>query len=274
MLEACSIGPNMINAPWLDKPSKITESELTALETNYESMLSTIHNDTFGGVMPPKYNTSKYHEYLQQQSNRFTKTPHNNNSNISVFIDPSLDNSNLLNDSHINSSSNNLLSQDIFNEDAADLNDSETFMNAAINLSVQRVRQQLNMNESPSVSPIHRPSNNNANDDSVIDINLQSMTATMNEQAADDDDNKNDLSLPFISPSSTDQNESNISRQSRRRSNQLFVPQSISPPLFGASRRSRSEQPLLNAPNQMLTMPNSPIMNMNSPSFSYSDSTN
>eukprot|EP00483_Globobulimina_turgida_P009873 UN09892 len=183
MSQSCSISANMINAPWLDKPTRITESELDLLEENYQDMLTTIRNDTFGGMMPPKYNINHINNMDKNLSFEFApRMQHHtnkNNSHINIFNDDS-------DDDHTNN--NNLLLRH------------ELFESAEINQSVQRVRMQLNMSAaSPSLSPIHASTTNS----SLININLNEIKIDNEE-----DDNKHNantthnLSLPFISPAS------------------------------------------------------------------------
>merc|ERR1712154_51966 len=168
-----------------------------------------------------------------------------NSSSIDVFIDH-LDDDSLL--SHLEFNDTQILRQDA----------SETFMSSDIALSVQRVRRELN-----AMNP-------RSTNDSVININLSQIRRSMDRQEADDDDNKNNLSLSFISPSTTN-NDSSPPRRDR-----VFVAQSLSPPIFNnnstPSTNWRSQiRPNVVPNNNMFVLPNSPIMlHSQSPSLSYS----
>eukprot|EP01084_Bolivina_argentea_P066721 121640_1 len=82
MYHSCSITLNMLDMPWLDKPTQITESELDDLESNYEIMLQTVRNDTFGGNMPPQYNT----KYINS-TNINTKNNYSNDNDNTLLSD-------------------------------------------------------------------------------------------------------------------------------------------------------------------------------------------
>ena len=306
MLQSCSIEPNMMGAPWLDRPSKITESELADLELNYENMLETIRNDTFGGLVPPKYNLNKYNQYVSanQMNNdqllSFDIYPaKRNRNNLSKRKRPNVinNNSSLINNESghldisfnqtLNNSNNLLSSLEFHNNSRNSDNDSalqrinneyqetqQALDRAEINLSVQRVRMQLNMTTSPSLSPIPHSNNN-----SIIDINYE---YKMDQDDDDDDDNNNnngrhDISLPFMSPSLNNATNDSIHsinssinhsrnahqqqqqrqqqrQQQQRNSSRLFIAESVSPPLFNQVQgRSQSEQPLIN--NSQLLFP-------------------
>eukprot|EP01084_Bolivina_argentea_P066720 121639_1 len=206
MHQSHSISPTMIDAPWLDKPTQITESELDDLESNYEAMLSTIRNDTFGGIAPPKYNTN----YINTiHTNPFINS--DNNTNLFHY--------------NTNDNNSNLLSQ--IGLGLFDINSS------TINDSMQRVRNELNHShiipeeQSPLLSPIAHSNNN-----SLININLNDIK--MDDSQDDIKNNSHNLSLPFISPTSND----NITFISQSLSPPIFNNNTDI-----SSRRTQSEQP-------------------------------
>ena len=195
MLQSRGVCPGMMGAPWLDVPTKMAESELSALESNYERMLETIRSDTFGGQMPPKYNLEHFSSFCWNQ-NKHNKLSLELNQNESIHI---------YNDEDSPERTGGL---DIsFNRTMHSLNANENALSlhfdddAEINLSVQRVRTQLNMNRtrtsSPSLSPIQR-----SRDNSIIGIAIN----LDHEMEPDDDEekehqNEHNLSLPFMTPS-------------------------------------------------------------------------
>eukprot|EP00484_Ammonia_sp_Unknown_P010553 CAMPEP_0197078450 /NCGR_PEP_ID=MMETSP1384-20130603/213128_1 /TAXON_ID=29189 /ORGANISM="Ammonia sp." /LENGTH=555 /DNA_ID=CAMNT_0042517317 /DNA_START=62 /DNA_END=1729 /DNA_ORIENTATION=- len=288
----------MMGAPWLDIPSKITESELSTLESNYESMLETIRHDTFGGVAPPKYDAKQYHSFLKTNQNEaymqsFDVYDQKNqsraatNQSIHVFhehqeeaarpdsglaisfhpstiqrrnIRNNRNNNGNLNESSMSTNDNLLLDLEFNansdrNTSADDVNQEyqatqQAFDQHEINLSAQRVRLQLNMTNSPSLSPIPH-----SNDSSMINVNLSDISRSMHEYKTDDthvreaDEHKFDVSLPFMSPSMADalQRPPQQTQAQQRQQARIFVPSSISPPIFSTSHigHSQSEQPLL-----------------------------
>lgn len=329
MLLRCSrVQPTMMDGPWVDKPQSITEAELTALESNYTSMLKSIREDTFGGQLPPKYNPNQMPNITTNHkeppmSFQFGRDLHgerihymNTNESIHIYNDDDdqamgrtesgLDISftHSVNESalsvpgrgpnrlsHLQFLTNtdhrasridpdrNTLSEekDEDDEQSSGLGRRfrEAFESAEINLSVQRVRMQLNMTASPTIdmSPIP-PSR----DQSIIDVDVNQIAETMERNSG--------LSLPFMSPNP---NESDVTVQasnramrrdremqrdqrmqrereeSARMSRLQFVAQSASPPNIPAfGRRHSSEDPQSSSaqlgPMNRRLFPNSPMM--------------
>jgi len=286
LLRSSRVHPNMMDGPWVDKPQAITESELAALESNYESMLKSIREDTFGGQLPPKYNPNQIRNLNRPLSFEFNRDLHGNplhhhidtNQSIHVYndeedqvmesgLDISFNHS--VNDSALSAvprSGPNRLShlqflsntQSHLDPDRNGLNEQKeeesaigrrfrnAFESAEINLSVQRVRMQLNMTASPTMSPIRRST---VNDDSVIDVDVDQIAERMERaqtmESQGPSSNAHDLSLPFLSPSVSDHRDTDRRSHShqRRRRRMQFVAQSTSPPNIPSYGRRAQDEP-------------------------------